>query len=67
MLPERIEFVPRIRTEIPAPGSPDDSEICTPAVLPWISCSGDWITPCWKSSDVTDDTDPVASFTVVVP
>ena len=67
LLLDLTELAPRIRMSIPAPGSPLLCEICTPAVLPCINCSGDVITPWLKSSEVTAVTEPVASLTVVVP
>src|SRR5690606_6409034 len=50
LLLERTEEVPRILTLIPAPGAPLLWVICTPAVCPWINCSGEEMTPWLKSS-----------------
>jgi len=53
---------PRMRMELPPPGSPLVAT-CTPATLPWMSCSGLTTRPVLNSSAPTACTAPVTSRT----
>ena len=62
-----MEDVPLILMVEAAPGSPLEGVIVTPGVRPWKSCSGVDITPLLNSFVVIAATEPVASFTFLVP
>ncbi len=64
---DRIEFAPLICTWTPAPGSPLLEVICTPAILPCISCSGEDPIPTLKSSALSEAMDPVRSLFLATP
>ena len=55
------EAPPRIRMVLPAVGEPLLDMICTPAILPLMSCSGELIIPSLKSLLLTLATAPVRS------
>src|SRR5574344_131591 len=61
------EAPPRTRIVLPAVAEPLLLMICTPAIFPLISCSGELICPTLKSLDDTVDTEPVRSLRRVVP
>ena len=56
------EVPPRMRMLVPPPGSPVVTT-CTPATLPWMSCSGLTTRPVLNSSAETACTEPVTSRT----
>jgi hypothetical protein len=58
---------PRTRMVEPLLGEPPLLVICTPAILPLMSSSGEEMTPLLKSFSLTAATEPVRSFFFCVP
>ena len=58
---------PRMRMVDPAVGEPPPLTICTPAILPLTSASGEEIIPLLKSFSLTEATEPVRSFFLRTP
>ena len=61
------EPLPRTRMVWPSPGAPPEEDICTPAILPWISWSAFTAGALLKSLSVTKFTEPVKSFFFTAP
>ena len=61
------EAPPRTRIVEPAVGEPPLLTICTPAIFPLTSSSGEEITPLLKSFSLTVDTEPVRSSFFLTP
>ena len=61
--------MPRMRTDAPAPGTPELVTTCTPAALPWsaLLTAGVGAARVMRSAPLTDATAPVTSARRCVP